>query len=130
MNGLDQTPKPANDVSLRNEMGARMVCAASGCTQPVNTTSPGRPARFCSGACRVRAHRGLRTRPERGPVTVEVDHGSASSRGRPPERAWMVRIRRADRSVIVTIGLTRPAADRLAEQLIDILGATPTPAPQ
>ncbi len=50
--------------------------------------------------------------------------GSATSRGRPPERAWMVRLRKGQRSVIVAVGLRRPAADRLAEQLVDLV-ATP-----
>lgn len=50
--------------------------------------------------------------------------GSASSRGRPPERAWMVRLRRGQRSVIVAIGLRRPAADRLAAQIADLLTDT------
>lgn len=54
--------------------------------------------------------------------------GSASSRGRPPDRAWMVRIRRGQRSVIVTVGLSRPAADNLAATIADVLGA-PAPAP-
>jgi hypothetical protein len=50
--------------------------------------------------------------------------GSASSRGRLPERAWLVRIRRADRTVIVAIGLRRAAADRLAEELTELLTDT------
>ncbi len=68
--------------------------------------------------------------PERGPasesapITVEVDRGSASSRGRPPERAWLVRIRRADRSVIVAIGLSRTAADHLAAHITDVIAPT------
>ncbi len=53
---------------------------------------------------------------------MEVDFGSASSRGRPRARAWMVRLRRGQRSVIVTIGLTRTAADTLAAQLTALLG--------
>ncbi len=47
--------------------------------------------------------------------------GSATSRGRPPERAWLVRIRCGDSYVIVNTGLQRRAADRLAEQLTDLL---------
>jgi len=54
-------------------------------------------------------------------VVVEVDFGSASSRGRPAERSWMVRMRRGERSVIVAIGLPRHGADRLAEQITDLL---------
>ncbi|MGH9155886.1 MAG: hypothetical protein ACRD1K_08680 [Acidimicrobiales bacterium] len=52
---------------------------------------------------------------------AEVDRGSASSRGRHPDRAWMVRLRRGEHSTIVAIGLSHPAADRLAEQLTDLL---------
>jgi len=51
--------------------------------------------------------------------------GSASSRGRPAERSWLVRLRRSDRSVIVAIGLRRPAAERLAAQLVELLGPAP-----
>lgn len=97
------------------------TCAAPGCTNAITPARTGRPARFCSTACRVRAHRHAGA----APVSVEVDMGSASSRGRPPERAWMVRLRRGDRSVIVAIGLRRYAADRLATQIADLLGPTP-----
>ncbi|MGH7744636.1 MAG: hypothetical protein ACREQ5_07450 [Candidatus Dormibacteria bacterium] len=55
------------------------------------------------------------------PVTVEVDMGSASSRGRPPDRAWLVRLRRGHRSVVVTIGLSRVAAEHLADHIAEIL---------
>lgn len=95
----------------------RQVCAAPGCDQPVPQQVTGRPARYCSPACRVRAHRARHA----APVTVEVDMGSATSRGRPPDRAWLVRLRRADRSVIVAIGLRRPDAQRLAAQIADLL---------
>ncbi len=55
-------------------------------------------------------------------VRLFVDTGgSASSRGRLPERSWLVRMRRDDRSVIVAIGLPRTGADRLAEQITDLL---------
>lgn len=107
-------------VSSRHETGHdRLCCAAPGCTEPIAAAPTGRPARFCSDACRARAHRA--TRRIEPPITVEVDMGSASSRGRPPERAWLVRIRRGNRSVIAAIGLRRNAAERLAQQLGDIL---------
>lgn len=102
--------------TLRNETPT--TCAAPGCANPITRHPTGRPARYCSTTCRVRHHRHRQTRD---PITVEVDTGSASSRGRPPDRAWLVRIRRGDRSVITTIGLRRSAADRLAEQLTDLL---------
>ena len=59
------------------------------------------------------------------PVVVEVDHGSASSRGRPPDQAWMVRLRRGERDVIVAIGLRRRGADRLADQITELLAGHP-----
>lgn len=54
-------------------------------------------------------------------LTVEIDTGSASSRGRPPDRAWMVRLRRADRCVIVAVGLSRTAAEHLADHIAEIV---------
>jgi len=64
------------------------------------------------------------------PLTVEVDTGSASSRGRPPDRAWMVRLRRADRSIIVAIGLSRTAADNLAERIAELIDPDNPPEPR
>lgn len=68
----------------------------------------------------MRFHRQQRSESA-SPVTVEVDMGSASSRGRLPERSWLVRMRRDRRSVIVAIGLPRAGGDRLAEQITDLL---------
>ena len=59
------------------------------------------------------------------PLTVEIDTGSASSRGRPPDHAWMIRLRRGDQSVIVTIGLSRIAAEHLADHIAEIVQAEP-----
>jgi hypothetical protein len=111
--------QPEHD-SSRYDTQVRRICGAPRCGQPIVSRPTGRPARFCSAACRVRAYR--QRERDRGPLTVEVDHGSASSRGRRPDRAWLVRLRRADRSVIVAIGLSRAAADRLAGQIADLLG--------
>ena len=108
-------------VPLRNVTALEPSCAAPGCDRPLPRAGTGRPARFCSPGCRVRSHRAA-TQDKAKPVSVEVDLGSASSRGRPIERAWLVRLRRGHRSVIVAIGLRRPAADRLAEQIADLLG--------
>jgi hypothetical protein len=55
------------------------------------------------------------------PVTVQIDTGSTSSRGRPPGRAWLIRLRRGNRSVITTIGLSRTSAEHLAGQITDLL---------
>lgn len=63
-------------------------------------------------------------RPDASAPTAEVDTGSASSRGRPPERIWLVRLRRNDNSVIVAIGLHRVAAEHLAARINDLLAPT------
>ncbi len=63
------------------------------------------------------------------PLTVEVDIGSASSWGRPPDRAWLVRLHRADRSIIVAIGLSRTAADSLAERITELVRPDPADNP-
>jgi hypothetical protein len=104
-------------ITLRNDIPV-VTCAGPGCTNALAPHTVGRPARYCSTACRVRDHR---HRTATTPITVEVDMGSATSRGRPPERAWLVRIRRGDSYVIVNTGLRRPHADRLAAQLTDLL---------
>ena len=63
------------------------------------------------------------------PIVVEIDYGSASSRGRLPGQAWMVRLRRGERDVIVAIGLRRPSAERLPQQITDLLAARPIDGP-
>jgi hypothetical protein len=107
-------------VPLRHETTPGTTCAAPGCDQTLARAVTGRPARFCSQACRARAHRASQ-RDKAEPASVEVDMGSASSRGRPIDQAWMVRLRRGQRSVIVATGLRRPAAERLAAQVADLL---------
>ena len=62
-----------------------------------------------------------RGNPAMQPITVEIDTGSASARGRPPDRIWLVRLRRANRHVITTIGLSRISAEHLAEHITDVL---------
>jgi hypothetical protein len=54
-------------------------------------------------------------------LAVEVDMGSATSWGRLPERAWLIRLRCGDRSVIVAWGLSRVAAETLAERITDVV---------
>ena len=112
---------PSPNVSSRDET----TCAAPGCANPVTRRPRGRPAIYCSAACRSAAHRTSRRADE--PVTVEVDHGSTSAKGRPAGRVWMVRLRRGERSVIVATGLGWPSADHLARQLTQLLSPAPTP---
>lgn len=54
-------------------------------------------------------------------LAVEVDSGSATSWERPPARAWLVRLRSGERSVIVAWGLSRSSAEDLAERIAQIL---------
>jgi hypothetical protein len=55
------------------------------------------------------------------PVTVQIDTGSTSSRGRPPGHAWLIRLRHGNRSVITTTGLSRTSAEHLAQQITSLL---------
>ena len=106
-------------LSFRNETPVDVACCIGpDCDNPITPAGTGRPARYCSGACRARAHRHRHTT---APAIAEVAMGSASSRGRHPDKAWLVQLRHGDRSVVVAIGLRRPAADRLAEQVNDLL---------
>ena len=52
---------------------------------------------------------------------MEVDRGSASSIGRHMEDAFIVRLRSGDASVIVTVGLSRVAAERLADHIAEVV---------
>jgi hypothetical protein len=110
-------------VTSRNETRSPVTCAAAGCGNPLPRRPTGRPARICSAACRARAHRHQNTAPD--PITVEVDRGSTSSKGRAPDRQWLVRLRRDNQSVIIAIGLTRTNADHLAHQITELLATKP-----
>ena len=104
---------PDHYVTLRYSV--ERACAGPGCLNPLPAPGRGRPARYCSPACRVRAYR--RRRGQRGAISVEVDHGLTSSKGRPAGKTWLVRLRRGDEVVIVAIGLTNATAERLAERI-------------
>jgi hypothetical protein len=114
---------PTTQDPLRNETRTAR-CAGPGCANLIAPNTRGRPTTHCSPACRVRHHR-QRQRVAAAPVTVEVDMGSSTSRGRPAQHAWLVRIRRDQRAVIVNTSLTRPAADHLADQLAHLLTDPP-----
>jgi hypothetical protein len=74
------------------------------------------------------AHR--HTHPDRrAPLIVEVDHGSTSSRSRPAGHVWLVRIRRGNHQAIVAVGLGRPSAEHLAQQIRDVITPPPLATP-
>lgn len=109
-------------VSSRNETPrTERCCAAPGCANTVLAAPTGRPARPLLFRHLPVPSPSQAGGPTAGAISVEIDMGSASSRGRRPDHAWLVRLRRADQSVIVAIGLRRHAADRLAEQLDALL---------
>jgi hypothetical protein len=63
----------------------------------------------------MRAYR--QRQSQRRAISVEVDRGSTSAKGRPAGKAWLVRLRRGNDEVIVAIGLTNAGAERLAERI-------------
>ncbi len=99
-------------------------CAAPGCTTALTRTGRGRPALYCSPGCRTAAHRHHRQHRDQ-PLTVEVDHGSTSAKGRPAGRVWLVRLRRGERAIIIAAGLGRPSAEHLAHQITQLLHPPP-----
>ena len=105
----------------RSEIPCEIRCAAPECTATVvRSGGRGRPALYCSPACRAAASRNHR-RPRNTPPTVEVDHCSTSARGRPSGRVWLVRLRRGEHAVVIATGLGRPSAEHLARQITQLL---------
>lgn len=95
-------------------------CARPGCPNTVPRNTRGRPRLYCSPACRTAAHR--YDHPDRrAPLTVEVDHRSTSSRGRPAGHIWLVRLRRGSQQAVIAVGLGRPSAEHLAAQIRDVI---------
>ena len=101
-------------LSARNENH----CARPGCANPVPRNPRGRPRLYWA-----------RTQDRRAPLTVEIDHGSTSSRGRPAGHVWLVRIRRGNRQAILAAGLGRPSAEHLARQIREVIDPPPLAAP-
>jgi hypothetical protein len=63
-----------------------------------------------------------------GRLHVEVTLGSATSWDRPVERAYLVRMRRDELSVVLGWGLSRGSAESLAERVAELLGlGSPVP---
>lgn len=103
-------------------------CASPGCPNPVPRNPRGRPRLYCTPACRMAAHR--HDQPDRtAPLTVEIDHGSTSSRGRPAGQVWLVRLRRGKQQAIIAVGLGRPSAEHLARQIREVINPPDLPGP-
>ena len=97
-------------------MIATVICAAEGCDNTVvRPRRPGRPAIYCSTACRPSY--------VPAPVAVEVDQQSISD-DEQPGRDWVVRLRRGDRVVVVGRELGRFTALAMAAELHTLLEGT------
>ena len=116
---------PPSRNETRNDTARGRPGACPTCRQPF--TPIGRQT-YCTPACREAAHR-YRHPDRRAPLTVEIDHGSTSSRGRPAGHVWLVRIRRGNRQAILAAGLGRPSAEHLAKQIREVIDPPPLAAP-
>lgn len=122
-------------------------CANPSCDNPLPARGhTGRPAIYCSPACRQRRPRPRRTPPadptparptparptadsalsadDTAAIVVELDHPDQSPDGRPVERIWNLRLRRRHHVVIIAEGLGWPTANALARQLTALLADT------
>jgi len=89
------------------------TCAAPGCDHPVpRRPGPGRPAIYCSPACRPSA-----TPRPGGPITVDATHDDSATGG----AGWTVTLRRGRRAVPVASDLGRFAARLLRDDLQRLL---------
>ena len=105
-------PSRDDDATITTEPATS--CAAPGCDRPVpRHAGRGRPAIYCSPACRpARRHTRL---------AVELHNPDTSPDGRPAERVWTVRLRRGTRVVVIANDLGWPSANALARELTDLL---------
>lgn len=96
-------------------------CANPGCDNPLPPQGRGRPAIYCTPACRPSRQR----RPTA--LSVEVEHPDTSPDGRPADRVWTVRLRRGPHAVVIAENLGWPSANALLSQLQHLLQpANPT----
>lgn len=105
-------------MALDNEDTGLERCASSGCENPLPIRGRGRPAIYCSPACRPAKTGGTH-------LVVEVCHPESSLDGRPPGRVWTVSLRRGERFVLIAENLGWPSANALARQLEDLVGPAP-----
>jgi hypothetical protein len=89
-------------------MSGPRICAAPGCTNEVlrRLGARGRPHIYCSLTCRPSK------KPNVLAVDIELDDDSEN-----PGRAWVVRLHRGNRSVVVGRDLGRFSAAVLAAEL-------------
>jgi len=97
------------------------LCAAFDCDTPVTANARGRPAIYCSPACRPSGRRDQ-------VITVDIAHPDTSPDGRPTERVWTVTLRRGSSFVVIAADLGWPSANALARSLADLFGPQPSGA--
>lgn len=111
------------------------ICAAPHCDTPLTPNPRGRPAIYCSPACRPSGRRPA--------ITVDITHPDISPDGRPAQRVWTVTLRRGSTTVVIATDLGWPSAIALATAMATALddlltprrahtseGATPQPGDQ
>ncbi|MDQ1535764.1 MAG: hypothetical protein QOE58_157 [Actinomycetota bacterium] len=104
---------------MTRSIPATVTCAAPGCDDLVTRGGRGRPRIYCSLGCR---QCGLRSAASR--LIVEVDHEPTLDQTRAAGRIWIVRLRRAGRTVVIAEQLGRPSADHLPGQIDALLNHT------
>jgi len=101
--------------------GNEVICAAADCENPLPEGSGrGRPAIYCSPACRPTMLKQQRRR-----IEVEVNHEPTLEGDRPSGRIWSVTIRRGACGVVIATELGRPSAESLAAQVSSLLNDRP-----
>lgn len=94
-------------------MTAIAICAAPGCTNPIQQRRRGRPAIYCSTTCRP-SHR----RSPGRQLVVEVAGPDRDAIR--PGRAWHVQLRRGSRTVTIATDLGWPSAHALANDIREL----------
>ena len=93
-------------------------CARDGCDEPVPTTNKrGRPAIYCSPACRPSAT----TTTSRRSVSVELTAPAGTDDTRPTGRVFSVQLRRGTRAVVIATDLGRLSASALVAEINALL---------
>jgi len=101
-------------------MTAIAICAAPGCTNPVQRRRRGRPPIYCSVTCRP-SHRRPRRSSGRDLIVEVAGPDPDAIR---PGRAWHVQLRRGERVVTIATDLGWPSAHALANEIKELTSTT------
>ncbi len=90
------------------------ICLRPGCGRPVPRGGRGRPAIYCSPACRP-------SRARTSGLLVEVDAPGVEADERPTGRVWRVQLRRGRAVVVLADGVGRLTAMTFASEIRALL---------